>query len=76
MTVSLEQITWTDSSSMDGWTCYETVLSLEPAAIKSVGYVVKETTQFIVVASHLGPDGVDGIMSIPKACITGRRVLK
>jgi hypothetical protein len=68
-------VEWVDSSRGDGWA---TIDSIDPVAhaVRSVGWVVLENDDVIVVAPHHSDESRDaesqisGHMKIPKRCAT------
>lgn len=48
-----------------------------PSIIKTVGWLVQETSLAVTVASHLTAEGdhMSGALTIPRACIFKRRVI-
>ena len=60
-------IKWRDANSYSGWWDIEDV---KPLNAITTGYVVKETKEFIVIASTIAENGqVNGVISIPKIWI-------
>ena len=74
----LVYIEWLDavSNADGGWQRMKDVEKLTPDLVKSVGWIVKETRDYLTVISHNGDNEVGGDFCIPKACIKKRRVLK
>ena len=71
-------IEWTDSRGChSSWQHVEAIADDEPCKLRSVGWVVNETSKYIHLAPHIGddPEQVCGDMVIPKFAITKRRVL-
>lgn len=71
-----EQILWVDARSDDGWTALDD-LDVRLASIATVGRVVSETDDVIVVASSEDSRTrqLSAIVYIPKACIVKRVLL-
>ncbi len=74
-------VEWEDSQGCpQGWQFFEDV-SFEPVTIRSVGWVLRENKQSVMLAPHVGRvGGVEnqgqGIMTIPKRCILRRVTLE
>ena len=49
--------------------------ALTPALVRSVGWVIKETEDSIVLVSQNGENEIDGEICIVKVCIKHRKVL-
>jgi len=66
-------VEWIDSRSMDGW-LRQSELETTPANIRSVGWIVAESENSIVLAGTSAPelDQFAGMMVIPKCCLTKR----
>ena len=76
----IEMIEWADHCSLSnndrGWRPWSEIENMEVVPIFSVGWVVKETDQYVIMVSHLGDDNdVYGEMLIIKTCITRRLML-
>jgi hypothetical protein len=69
---------WDDSCSDSGWTNDEKIKTfLRPWVIKSIGYIVGENKTHIAITTSIGQGGNKmDVLTIPKACISKRRVLK
>jgi hypothetical protein len=75
----LVQIVWIDSAQLlsDGvWSAKEDVLEISHDYILSVGFVVKETEENIVLVAHVSETEFSGEMCIPKAAVIDRVPLK
>ena len=77
-----QQITWVDISSRpQPWLSLEEAKELRPCVCISLGKVVHEDDQVVVLAGSFGPpDSEDDpdvgmVTCIPKVCITRRRAL-
>ena len=67
----MEIITWCDATSFDEW--YSDVEDLKPVKCQTVGYVLKETENYVAIASTKAFDGeYTMIMVIPKGMIEKR----
>ena len=77
----VEFITWLDhcTDSERGWQSLENILKLEPVVIDTVGWVVKETDDYLVMVASLQNVGenadVQGEMLVLKSCIKRREKL-
>ena len=74
--LKFKRITWIDSASITGggWHSAEDINQLRPLEIKTAGYVVKETKDFITIASQVGEYGfASGEVCIPKFAIKKRK---
>jgi len=76
--MKLVKIVWLDhcSYSTAQWRELDRISTLEPVKVNSLGYVVKETKDMIIIASHVYHDdddhGGQGEMCIIKKCIVSR----
>lgn len=70
-----EVVEWLDHCSMFGrkWESLSDALELEPALVQSIGWVVKETREFIILIPSLCEETeIYGELLILKACIKRR----
>ncbi len=68
------EITWKDSHAIYGWHELE---DLTPSVIDSVGYVLKEEDDYVVLVSSNSDSGNHfTALSIPRGCICETKVLK
>lgn len=72
-------IEWVDSSSIRGWRHDSEMTDsfAEPAKIQSIGYLLKDTKDFVTITTSVSENG--GIMdplSIPKVAITKRKTFR
>ncbi len=85
--MKLVKIEWFDACSMptSGWVDAKKVIKKLMHSVQepcvSVGFVLKETPRFILVAAHLNewcelPSEVDGTIAIPKSWIKSIKELK
>lgn len=75
MSIPRVEITWIDSCTYgDGWVAG--VGSARPAPCTTVGFLLRETKSYIVIAHTVAPEHVMGALTIPKVAITKRRRLK
>lgn len=72
-------IEWLDSASFDSWTAIDTLRKLKPSACQTVGFLLSEDEDYIVLAGSYAAnshnDSACGAMCIPVCCITLRREL-
>ena len=72
----LVRVEWVDSHSGKGWADLDRIkASAELLHIVSVGWVIAETKDQLVLCSTLSDIQGTGDISIPKCCITKRRTL-
>ena len=67
-------IRWRDAHSACGWMSREELM--EPSRVTTVGFLVHETDEFIVVAGSLTDDGDDEmgeVISIPTGWVEEKR---
>lgn len=85
MSAPLVYIEWLDAAAVHGWQDLDTVTDdASPIVIQSVGWVLRETDAAITLGAHLHKDipqngavrQVTDALTIPKAAITVRRVLR
>lgn len=70
---------WVDSSSFTSrvWTDKNHVVNEIPdLTCISIGFMVKETKEFITIVGSTSPNEYAGIMTIPKCAITKRKNIK
>lgn len=74
----LIEVEWIDSSGTSEWLFHKEVFSIPPNKISSIGYLLEETEDYLVLVQSIGSDKdnlqYQGTMTIPKGCISGRRV--
>lgn len=51
-TFPLVAVTWVDITSFEGWKSLKEVRKLTPAIIKSVGYLVGENSEYVIIVPH------------------------
>ncbi len=76
----LVKIRWYDASDCEGWNFADQIEeTCSLAECQTVGYIVKETTDYITITSTIAFNGAELVLlnplSIPKACIKSRFVL-
>lgn len=69
-------VEWEDSFSVAGWHDREEMKEQNPSKCVSVGVLLNETSEKLVVCPNLSHFNVADIMSIPKKCVTKLRQLK
>jgi len=72
----VEYITWVDSSAIGSsiWMKKETILeSCALQEISSVGFLLKETPDYVILAGHDSVDCASGHLLIPKCAIKRRK---
>ena len=72
-------VTWRDiTSTHTGW--FDSTEGLTTAIVKTPGWILEETDEYMIVASTAGWHGKDGLLSfdtvIPKGCVDQVTVLK
>ena len=56
----LYEVKWLDAYEMEsGWQNLEDAIKIKPPEISSVGYVLKETQEYIILAADIGSDKMD-----------------
>lgn len=78
-TAPLIEVRWWDIVGSAEWLSTEEATGQTPQECISVGYLIRETKKFIVIAGTYSPEGVDqwtAVFSIPKACIFSRKKLR
>ena len=75
---SIELIRWTDSVGLSsGWQDMEDALEIEPSIVVSVGTILREEEDYLVIASSWSAARqFGGVLAIPKASIVERRMLR
>jgi len=68
------EITWVDSATFDGW--QSGPHGARPSVCTTVGFLVKETKKYVIIAGSISPNQMMSPLAIPKAVITKRRRLK
>ena len=66
-------VRWTDINSYDGsWIGLDDAKSLKPAPMETLGWIIKETEDYIVIASTLDMNDeiVGNVNAIPRAVIS------
>lgn len=69
-------IEWRDSAGLNGlWNDDEAVLDLHLGIITSIGRIVEEDEDFIILVPHVASNQLAGAMCIPRAVIKKTKVL-
>lgn len=72
-------VLWEDACSMSGggWHSMEDLENMSPLPIHTIGWLVKETKTYLVLASHLDGGGFTGSgdLCVPKAWIKKKKVV-
>ena len=68
-TCPIVQVTWLDPAGKSGWTDLEGLAEAKPVTCTTVGWLITDTPDNIVVVASLGAsDGADST-TIPRACV-------
>lgn len=75
---AIVQVRWLDSWAEHGWRPVTEGASLEPDHCVTVGFLMHESDELMVIAQSISVDIPNGAgwVSIPKVSITERRTLK
>jgi hypothetical protein len=76
----LYEIKWLDAYEMEsGWLDLEDALKIKPPEVRSVGYVLKETKEYIILAADIGSDKIDQdvgrVTVIPGQWIVDKKII-
>lgn len=76
--MNIELISWTDAVSTDDWTDIKIAKELKPYLMHSVGFVLNEDKECVVIALtwDFEGDSVSQFLSIPKRWIKDRQVVR
>jgi len=67
---------WIDSCGFDGsWIDNEELKSLEPKYLTTVGHLVKDSDDYVVIAPTIGDEHNFGSLSIPKCSVLKIKIL-
>jgi len=70
-------VKWHDSTSWDYWRKYPLVGDTELCIVESIGYLVDDNPDRIIIACSISDAGhCDGIIAIPKTAILKKRYIK
>ncbi|HEC32991.1 MAG TPA: hypothetical protein ENI63_01895 [Candidatus Kaiserbacteria bacterium] len=70
------EIKWKDACGDDGWVSLKSVEEQTLVEIKTIGYLVKETKEFITLTMALELDKTGAYLVIPKKMIISKRIIK
>ena len=76
----LYEVRWLDAYEMEsGWLDLEDALKIKPPEVRSVGYVLKETKEYIILAADIGSDKIDQdvgrVTVIPGQWIVDKKII-
>ena len=76
----LYEIKWLDAYEMEsGWLPVEDALAVRPSPMRSVGYVLKETKEYIILAADIGSNQIDKdvgrVTVIPGQWIVDKKII-
>lgn len=76
----LYEIRWLDAYEMEsGWLDLEDALKIKPPEVRSVGYVLKETKEYTILAADIGSDKIDQdvgrVTVIPGQWIVDKKII-
>mgnify|MGYP001619619055 CR=1 FL=1 len=75
MRFDLVEVIWNDATTLDGWSDKDE--SLVPCLVTSVGFLVQQTKDYIVLAQDLAHDGERcGRGQIPRGMVKRIKVLR
>lgn len=76
--MKIVEVYWQDAQSQDGWVSIEEAVNDSLPMIRTVGYLLKETKELIVVTMQLDTknDKTSMVMTIPRAWIKRIKRLK
>lgn len=64
------RVKWVDScTSADAWEAIEDLNEFPPPVCHTIGYVVEDTGEYIVLCQSKSDDEVMGLVTIPRPCI-------
>jgi len=69
------QIHWIDTSSIEGWHDRDIVDDPIDFNCHSVGYLLKETREYIMIAQSYQPDQFGDLLYIPQIAIKKKTIL-
>lgn len=75
MDYKLYRVRWIDSTSSYGWVTRKDVRQ-EDLGVVSVGFLVAEYSDQVVLSAHIAPGCIDAPMHIPKTAITSMEEIK
>jgi len=73
---SIVSVYWVDSCGFDsGWVNNDELDSLKPKEITTVGHLVRETNNYVLIAPTIGDDQNFGSLCIPKCSVLKINIL-
>ena len=64
-------VSWVDAARYEGWFSDEETSKMEPKAIHSVGFLIRETPEYVALAaSSTEDDHVGDVLTIPRGLIS------
>lgn len=77
MTQPLIVLEWIDITGNDEkpWMTLEEAQAFTPAPMTTVGFLIRETSEFITLCSTIGQDDAGNLNCIPKGCIRSQKTL-
>lgn len=71
------KIFWVDSRMIvGGWQQQSEFKSLEPTKVESIGFIIEDNKNYITICHSFDGDCYAGVLTIPKCCITKKKILK
>jgi hypothetical protein len=72
MNQPLVLVEWLDIVGNDEkpWMTLKEAQGFTPAALKTVGFLIQETTDFVTICSTIGGEDVGNLNCLPRGCIT------
>ena len=75
--MKIVEVTWVDSRmSEKSWHCEDEAKCWEVSNCRSVGFLLADDEEKIVLAMCWGDANVNGVLAIPKVCIKNVKELK
>lgn len=73
----LIEVWWNDAMEMpSGWIEATEVIEIKPCIVLSIGFLVKETDEYIIIAIDTHDGGHNGRSQIPKGMVKHMRVIR
>jgi len=69
-------IKWLDPSINSGWEPIEKYINPQLAPCEAIGFLVKETPEYIVIALAVSDDSVNGVLILPRPCLLSLECIK
>jgi len=74
---NIVSVYWVDSCGFDsGWVNNDDLKSLKPKEITTVGHLVEESNDYVLIAPTIGDDQNFGSLCIPKCSLLKINILK